>query len=63
MKMPVYRPRSRPSRFERLARKVAIVLAAILLGFTAIEVAVVSKRTASVPKLPTPSTTIADHSQ
>jgi hypothetical protein len=59
--MPVYRPKSRPSRFERQARKVAFAVAAILLGVTAIEIVVVSKREASVQKLP--PLTAAEHSQ
>jgi hypothetical protein len=61
MKMPVYRPRSSPSRFERQARKLAIVLAVILLGFTAVEIAMVSKRAASIQKPPPASAT--DQSQ
>jgi hypothetical protein len=61
MKQSLYHPSSRPSRFERQARTVAIAVAVVLLGLTAIEMAVVIKREASIHKLPPPTT--ADRSQ
>jgi hypothetical protein len=61
MKPIRYRPSLHPSRFERQARLVAITVAVILLGATAIEMALVTKRQASIHKLP-PSAT-ADSSQ
>jgi hypothetical protein len=50
MKLGSYRRRLRPSRFERKARTVGIVVAVILLGLSAAEMATVTKRSRSVQK-------------
>jgi hypothetical protein len=61
MKPSRYRPTTQPSRLERQARRVAIAVAVALLGITAIEMAVVTKRHATIQK--SPPAIAVDHSQ
>jgi len=48
--MAYYRSGLRRSRFEKHARTVGIVVATILLGLTAVEMATMSRRNAAIQK-------------
>jgi len=52
MNIALRRSRKGPSRFERHARTVGIVVAALLLGLTVVEMAATTIRGGSIHKLP-----------